>query len=73
MVGVFIVSTDHILFIRLLSKPLTILVHGYHNINGVYVRHSSYQSGSPQNGLRVEWTCGMTLASAYMLYCLSAA
>ena len=27
---------------------------------------------SLQDGLRDMWTCGMTLASAYVLYCLSA-
>jgi len=27
---------------------------------------------SPQEGLRDVWTCGMTLASAYVLHCLSA-
>ena len=31
------------------------------------VRRSSHQGGSPQNGLGDEQTCGMTLASAYML------
>jgi len=37
------------------------------------VRRGSHQGGSPQNGLGVEQTCGMTLASAYVLCCLSAA
>ena len=37
------------------------------------VRHGSHQGGSPQNGLRDERTCGTTLASAYVLRCLSAA
>ena len=37
------------------------------------VRRNSYQGGSPQNGLRDEQTCEMTLASAYMLCRLSAA
>jgi len=37
------------------------------------VRHSSHWGGSPQDGLRDERTCGMTLASAYMLHRLSAA
>ena len=37
------------------------------------VRHGSHQSGSLQNGLRDEWTCGTTLASAYVLCYLSAA
>jgi len=41
---------------------------------GVYVsvRCSSHWGGSLQNGLRDEQTCGMTLALAYMLHCLSA-
>ena len=37
------------------------------------VRRSSHQDGSPQNGLGDERTCGMTLASAYVLRRLSAA
>jgi len=37
------------------------------------VRRSSHQDGSPQNGLGDEWTCGTALASAYVLYRLSAA
>ena len=37
------------------------------------IRCSSHQGGSPQNGLRDEWTCGTTLASAYVLRHLSAA
>ena len=36
------------------------------------VRHSSHQGRSLQNVLRDEWTCGTTLASAYVLRCLSA-
>jgi len=39
----------------------------------ISVRRSSHWGGSPQNGLRDEQTCGMTLASAYVLCCLSAA
>jgi len=39
----------------------------------ILVRHSSHRGGSLQNGLRDEWTCGMTLASAYVLHHLSAA
>jgi len=38
----------------------------------VTVRCSSHWGGSLQNGLRDEWTCGMTLASAYVLHHLSA-
>jgi len=37
-----------------------------------YVRRGSHWGGSPQNGLGDERTCEMTLASAYMLCCLSA-
>ena len=37
------------------------------------VRCSSHQGGSLQNGLGDERTCGMTLALAYVLHCLSAA
>ena len=36
------------------------------------VRYSSYQNRSLQNGLGDEQTCGITLASAYVLCCLSA-
>ena len=36
------------------------------------VRHGSHHGGSPQNELGNRQTCGMTLASAYVLYCLSA-
>ena len=36
------------------------------------VRRGSHRGGSPQNGLGDEQTCGTTLASAYMLHCLSA-
>ena len=42
-----------------------------HNCYGV-VRRGSHQSGSPQNGLGDERTCGTTLASAYVLRRLSA-
>ena len=38
----------------------------------VTVRCSSHWGGSLQNGLRDEQTCGMTLASAYVLHHLSA-
>ena len=39
----------------------------------VCVRRGSHQGGSLQDGLGDEQTCGMTLASAYVLCCLSAA
>jgi len=42
------------------------------NLLRISVRHGSHWGGSPQNGLRDEWTCGTTLASAYVLHCLSA-
>ena len=38
----------------------------------IFVRRGSHQGGSPQNGLGDGWTCGMTLASAYVLHRLSA-
>jgi len=37
------------------------------------VRHGSHWGGSPQDRLRDEQTCGMTLASTYVLYLLQAA
>ena len=37
------------------------------------VRHGSHRGESLQNGLGDEWTCGTTLASAYVLCRLSAA
>jgi len=37
-----------------------------------FVRCSSYWGRSPQNGLGDKWTCGTTLASAYVLRHLSA-
>ena len=37
------------------------------------VRCGSHRGGSLQNVLGNEWTCGTTLASAYVLCCLSAA
>jgi len=40
--------------------------------NMLFVRHGSHRVGSPQNGLRDEQTCGITLASAYVLCHLSA-
>ena len=36
------------------------------------IRYSLHWGGSPQNGLRDEWTCGTTLASAYVLHHLFA-
>ena len=38
-----------------------------------YVRHGSHWGRSLQNGLGDKQTCRMTLASAYVLRCLSAA
>ena len=45
-----------------------------YKLNEVYntVRHGSHQGESPQNGLGDGQTCGMTLASAYVLHHLSA-
>jgi len=42
-------------------------------MNGRLVRRGSHWGGSPQDGLGDERTCGMTLASAYVLCRLSAA
>jgi len=64
------VDTDELHMIFLLKKnvwPDNIKI-----ILGYFVRHSSHWGGSPQNGLEVEQTCGMTLASAYVLCRLSA-
>jgi len=36
------------------------------------IRHGSHWGESLQTGLRDEQTCGTTLASAYVLHCLSA-
>jgi len=41
-------------------------------LSNINIRYGSHQGGSPQDGLRDEQTCGMTLASAYVLHCLSA-
>ena len=51
--------------IRLNIEHLEILNH-FLSLREV-VRHSSHRSGSLQNGLVDEQTCGMTLASAYVL------
>ena len=48
------------------------LLHAYYDLD-MCVRHSLHWGGSPQNGLRDERTCGMTLALAYVLHHLSAA
>ena len=48
------------------------LVSDFHIAYPANVRHSSHQGGSPQNRLGDEWTCGTTLASAYVLRHLSA-
>ena len=37
----------------------------------ITIRHSLHWGGSPQDGLGDEQTCGMTLASAYVLCRLS--
>ena len=41
-------------------------------ISCIIVRRGSHQGGSLQNVPRDERTCGTTLASAYVLCCLSA-
>ena len=42
-------------------------------VSQTYVRRGSHRGGSPQDVLGDEWTCGTTLASAYVLHRLSAA
>jgi len=60
-----------------LTGPMSILtwdsnLYALVTVEMSYVRRSSHQDGSPQNRLGDEWTCGMTLASAYVLRRLSA-
>ena len=60
-----------------LTGPMSILtwdsnLYALVTVEMSYVRRSSHQDGSLQNRLRDEWTCGMTLASAYVLHRLSA-
>ena len=52
--------------------PVTKYLSYIYLANGLCVRRSSHWGGSPQNELRDEWTCGVTLASAYVLCRLSA-
>ena len=59
------------LYFILFSTSLFIFILFYFCFS-IFVRHSSHQSRSPQNKLRDVWTCGMTLASAYVLCYLSA-
>ena len=62
-----------------IEVPLTIIIPpGFgvlHDINFlrmfIPVRYSSHWGGSLQNELGDEWTCRMTLASAYVLHYLS--
>jgi len=42
------------------------------SVLSIVVRRGSHWGGSLQNGLGDEQTCGTTLASAYVLRCLSA-
>ena len=55
----------------LINNPA--LMSMLHPHSCLIVRRSSHWSESPQNGLGDEQTCGTTLASAYVLHCLSAA
>jgi len=55
---VIVYSNSYILFL--------ILFYFWNN-----VRHGSHWGGSLQDGLGDEQTCGTTLASAYVLCCLS--
>jgi len=60
--------------IAFLSRTMQLVKRNYKIYNKeLLVRHSSHRDGSPQNRLGDERTCGMTLASAYMLRRLSAA
>ena len=54
-----------------LDKKMRMEVNALDYAIGGVVKHSLHQGGSPQNGLRDEQTCEMTLASAYVLHCLS--
>ena len=49
------------------------ITNQYKALSLIFVRHSSHWGGSPQNGLGDKRTCGTTLASAYVLHCLSVA
>jgi len=54
------------------STKLSILyILSYWSMLQYHIRRSSYWGESPQNGLEDKQTCGMTLASAYMLCYLS--
>jgi len=59
-------------FVKIGSLVVEIKLNEVYNTDGITVRHGSHQGGSPQNGLGDEQTCGMTLASAYVLRRLSA-
>ena len=52
-----------------LDNSTTLVLSNKENL--IDVRRGSHWGGSPQNGLRDEWTCGTTLASAYVLCHLS--
>ena len=57
-----------VLELKILLTDILILSYASLSI----VRRGSHWGGSLQNGLRDEWTCGTTLASAYVLHRLSA-
>jgi len=57
----------------LLNHMINLLLESRHSkrLSPYCVRHGSHQGGSPQNELGDEQTCRMTLASVYVLRCLS--
>ena len=67
------------IFLQALFLNFPVIRNIYHSIVFLYlavlfldIRHGSHWGGSLQDGLGDEWTCGMTLASAYVLCYLSA-
>ena len=60
----------------IILNAYSLIIKRYYRLNKLrlesYVRRGLHQGGSPQNGLGDVQTCGMTLASAYMLRHLSA-
>jgi len=58
--------------IPIFVKPFTLMKNMTPQFYGVIiVRCGLHRDGSPQNRLGDIWTCEITLASAYVLYCLS--
>ena len=65
--------SDLMLFKALLRLVICKFEHSINFALLSFVRRGSHQGGSLQNGLGDERTCGITLASAYVLRHLSAA